>query len=228
MKTLNKPAHAFLTPALITSVILGCGPTPPGGHGGTGGCTGSACGGAAGNGGNAGMGGTTSPSDAGVEAAPPDSGLGSAPPPGCLPPCLEDAIRQCVPSFGACLVNETTSDAGPVTSTMKRTCDPTSKWTLVESSAHPFGSETLLEDGAECYARSLRVVNIGGRPAAEVTYYSFGEEVARGADLQEGRFVTCPEGGTYPLETSDPQCAAWIALVAPHAACSSTTPGECL
>lgn len=220
-----KNTHAFplftLAPWVVAGIALGCGPVHPGGHGGAGGCTGENC---AGAGGSAGTGGTGEPVDAGADAA--DSGLGSGPPPGCLPPCLEDAIRQCVPSFGACLVSEETRPTEPMPTTVKRTCDPLSKWKVVETTSYPLASRTLYKDNAECFSRSTHTRNVGG-PALEVTYYSFGTQIATGAELSGTSAVVCGDAGTFRLEPPSPECAAWRALLVPTPTCTTTSPGVC-
>jgi hypothetical protein len=110
---------------------------------------------------------------------------------------------------------------------VKTTCDPVSGWTLVESLTHPFYRHSWFKDGAECFARYMRVFRVGTQAEADITYYGFGTQVARGAHTSSGDYVLCPEAGSFQLRATSAECAAWLALLEFESSCSSTTPGEC-
>lgn len=213
------PLPYSLLSLLIASSVVACGSTPPIGHGGAGGCSGSQCGGAGGSAGT--------PADAGPDVAPEPDGGGIAPPPGCLPSCLEDAIRQCVPTFGACVTSTETLPPDPVAATVTRTCDLASGWMVVESARYPNLSRTLVKDGQDCFARVSQIRNIGGQPEEEITFFSFGQRVARGGTILGSTAVACGDGPFVRLDEPSAECAPWRDLLTPTPTCTSTSAGVC-
>ncbi|HMJ16646.1 MAG TPA: hypothetical protein VK524_34765 [Polyangiaceae bacterium] len=114
-----------------------------------------------------------------------------------------------------------------MTTTLRQTCDVASGWKIVERSSYPISSRTLLKDGQECFARSEQIRNIGGQPEAELTFYSFGRQVARGGTISGVTAVACGDGPFTRLDPPSAECAPWRALLRPTPTCESTSAGVC-
>jgi hypothetical protein len=227
---------SFMFLPLVMSAV-GCGPIKQGGQGGCGGtsadqsCPGT--GGTVGTGGTAGAAGSSE--DGGLEggsivdasATDADDGGGPMPPPGCLPDCLVDAIRRCLPTFGACVVQKTVVDAGlafPRTET--RTCDLATHWEVEQFASSPLWGSDIIKDGQLCFGRRGKTVNVGG-PGAEITYLGLEGEIARGAEGPGFNSVLCKDGTVVELGPPSAECLPWRAVLNPTATCTSQTDGVC-
>jgi hypothetical protein len=114
-----------------------------------------------------------------------------------------------------------------MTTIVTQTCDLASGWKIVERQSYPISTSTVYKDGEECYARSSSIRNIGGRPEEELTFFSFGRQVARGGTLSGATAVACGDGPIVRLDEPSAECAPWRALLTPTPTCSSTSAGVC-
>jgi hypothetical protein len=163
--------------------------------------------------------------DAGV--GPADSGAGTvdaapdAPSfPACLPSCIEQALSPCLPELDSC-TKETVSVDGSLGFT-ETTCAAGSDWTHTSVFKPPTSTETITQNGAECYRRVSGAANFMG---VARWFDSTGAQVAFGLSQGgSGMTVYCISGTPtstdigYPL---DPNCKE------PLDRCQTTTPGDC-
>lgn len=163
--------------------------------------------------------------DASVEFSQGDAG--PAPPPYCVAPCVWEVVKHCIPTLDTCVTNH---DAGPAFGGFDSvTCDPTTGWAEFSGVVGPKHSRfTVSRYGETCFqwdygyapiqaagfsdrsGRTLAIVLGGNVVYCGATYADLANVVSNHA-LTDGGLVLA-DGGfarAYPLDRSQPECAAW-------------------
>ncbi|HEY6559903.1 MAG TPA: choice-of-anchor D domain-containing protein [Polyangiaceae bacterium] len=155
------------------------------------------------------------------------------PPPNCMAPCLWEARRHCLPTFGEC-----TEETTPI-STL--TCDADTGWAVQSTRFSVYqggGWDTRSRRfGTECFAER-RYDATGFLFTVTSSYTDGSQPIAYADDLfaQPGtRKVYCgpytgtqaPPGVAPFVEQQTPECSAWIDQYLNPTGCQSSSPGTC-
>ncbi len=155
------------------------------------------------------------------------------PPPNCMAPCLWEAFRHCLPSFGACTQG--------TSATTMLTCDANTGWAhemkFANNPEDRITQNTFRRFGSACYVEQRRdmsdvffSISSSFSDGAQVIAHSDNLFVEPGSrHVFCGPYTEAPGGVTPFIERSSTECTAWKNqyLNSNLLTCQSVSPGTC-
>jgi hypothetical protein len=167
--------------------------------------------------GASGVGGASLPEGGGAGDATDDAGL---PPLDCIPSCVWDIFKDCLPG-PSCVLEHTAASDGGAGDVVAR-CEPTTGWySETGGCCSPGFFTTVSVNGVPCYTARW-----GGKAPFSGKFYSRADGSAEAIIAHDFTSYACGLSGTPsgPLEPTRPDCAPWFDRIVPTDDCAV---GEC-